>query len=93
MRVKTFDIFPDDYDASTVTFMRVPISLNMVARPCAPEDPTYIPSDNYVDFRGDEYIDDFIYPIYDTEKEQFYTKNQKNEREYTYQLKDEMTMV
>lgn len=36
-RVEKFNIFPHDYDSSTVTWLfKTPISLNMVASPCQP---------------------------------------------------------
>lgn len=38
-RVEKFNVFPEDFDASTVVWLfKKPISLNIVARPCARED-------------------------------------------------------
>lgn len=34
MRVQSYNVFPHVYDASTIDFLEIPISLNMVGRPC-----------------------------------------------------------
>ena len=87
-RVDKFRIFPEHYDASSVTFLRVPISLNLVARPCVPEGNT---DDTYVSYDGDLYKDDYVFPSYDPIKEMFYHLNTNQERVYEYNLhKDEM---
>lgn len=72
-RVGDLNMFPPDFDASTYTFLTVPISLNMLARPCVPAD---IVTDGFlVGHRASPHVpvtDDAI-PEYDEALDLFYT--------------------
>lgn len=71
-RVSHFNLFPEDYDTSALTFINVPISLNMIARPCVPKDT--IIEEFYIQHFASPYIPmpDEDYPLYDSVRKEFY---------------------
>jgi hypothetical protein len=83
-RVRAFEMFPGDYDASTLTFMGVPISLNLVARPCVVPGEEFSTTPEYVDFDFDglEYKPTFQLPEFDPAVEQFYLLEEDGGRRY-----------
>lgn len=68
-RVGTLNMFHSKYDASTSTFGKVPISLNMIARPCIPDGVVY--DDIYVVSKATPYIEP-IFPYWDMNLSQYY---------------------
>ena len=71
-RVGNFNIFPDDYDTSTLSFINIPISLNIITRPCVTANT--LTDGFYMRHFGSSYISIPIeeYPEYDVNLKEFY---------------------
>ena len=82
-RVSQFNMFEHGADSSTVSFLGLPISLNIVARPCPNPNPnpnpnpdSNIPEDEvYFGHHATPYFrpNDYEIPEYDSTRKEFYT--------------------